>query len=320
MGHDVGQGAPVPNHSRVQTEAQSAALTDPSLPLQPAPRRRPRRHGPRWLVWLFGCLLGVLLLALLACALVGGLVVGIALKLANEVTATTTTTQSFVVNTLPSLSIHNASGRLQVQPGPAGVVGLQITRTARDTSQSAARADLDAIRVDTTQMGDQIAISTDFPDGSVFAGSSSVNLLLTVPPNTTIAADITAGDIQISGIGGLLEVTGGSGAISLEDVALADGSQIHMATGSVTMQGAVMPNADVDISVSTGDVTLQLPADTATQLDARTNLGAIHISGWPMQTKRVNSLGTDAEGPLGAQATGAIHIRVDSGDITISQI
>jgi Putative adhesin len=318
MGHD----APVPNHSTAHTtqiEAQSAAQTDPSRPLQPT-SRRPRRRGPRWFVWLIGCMLGVLLLALLACALVGGLVVGIALKLANEVTATTTTTQSFAVNAFPSLTIHNASGRLDVQPGPAGVINAQITKTARDTSQSAARAALDGITVNTTQMGDQIAISTDFRAGSVFASSSSVNLLLTVPPNTTIAADITAGDIQISGIGGLVEVTGGAGDITLQDVALADGSHIHMTTGSVTMRGAVMANASVDLSVSTGDVDLQLPADTATQLDAHTSLGAIHISGWPMQTTRVNSLGEDAEGPLGAQPTCAIHIRVDSGDITVSQM
>lgn len=315
MGHD----APIPNHSRVQVESQSAVPTDPSRPLQPT-SRRPRRRGARWFVWLIGCMLGVLLLALLACALVGGLVVGIAFKLANEVTATTTTTQSFVVNAFPSLTIHNASGRLDVQPGPAGVVGLQITKSARDTSQSAASAALDGITVDTTQMGDQIAISTDFPDGGAFAGSSNVNMTLTVPPNTAIAADITDGDIQISGIGGLLAVTGGAGDITLHDVALADGSHIHMTTGSVTMQGAVMANASVDISVSTGDVNLQLPADTVTQLDAHTSLGAIHISGWPLRTTRVNSLGEDAEGPLGAQATGAIHIRVDSGDITVSQM
>jgi len=315
----MGQDAPVPNHSTAQIEARTAAPADPSRPLQPT-QRRPRRRGRRWFVWLIGCVLGVLLLALLACALVGGLVVGIALKLANEVTVTTTTTQSFAVNGFPSLNIQNASGSLQVQPGPAGVVGVQITRSARDTSQSAARADLDGITVNTTQMGDMIAISTDFPDGSLFASSSSVNLLLTVPPNTTIAADVTAGDIQINGISGLFEVTGGAGDITLHDVALADGSRIHMTMGSVTMQGAVMANAAVDISVSTGDVSLQLPADTAAQLDAHTNLGAIHVSGWPMPITRINSLGTDAEGPLGAQATGAIHIRVDSGDITVSQM
>lgn len=315
MGHD----APIPNHGTAQIEAQSAAPTGPSRPLQQT-RHRPRRRGPRWFVWLIGCMLGVLLLALLACALVGGLVVGIALKLANEVTATTTTTQSFVVNAFPSLTINNASGRLDVQPGPAGAIGVQITKTARDTSQSAALAALDGITVDSTQAGDQIAISTNFPNGSVFASSSSVNLLLTVPPNTAVSADVTAGDIQISGIGGLVEVTGGAGAITLQDVALADGSRIHMTTGSVTVRGAVMANASVDISVSTGDVDLQLPADTAIQLDAHTNLGAIRVSGWPMETTRVNSLGEDAEGPLGARASGAIHIRVESGDITVSQI
>jgi hypothetical protein len=264
-------------------------------------------------------MLGVLLLALLACALVGGLVVGIAIKLANEVTATATTTQTFVVNALPALDIHDASGNVAVQAGPPGSISVQITKSARDTSQSAATADLDSITVDTTQMGDRIAITAGFEDGSPFASSSSVNLLVTVPPNTNIAADVTTGDIQVSGTGGLLELTGGSGHIVLQDVALADGSAVDMATGSVTMEGAVLPNASVNVSVSMGDVSLRLPADTAAQLDARTNFGAIHISDWPLQSTRTNTAGAVAYGTLGAQAEGAVHIRVNTGDITIGQ-
>ena len=83
MGHD----APVPNHSTAQVKAQSATPADPSRPLQQT-RRRPHRHGPRWFVWLIGCMLGVLLLALLACALVGGLVVGIAPSFAERYLST----------------------------------------------------------------------------------------------------------------------------------------------------------------------------------------------------------------------------------------
>ena len=265
-------------------------------------------------------MLGTLLLALLACALIGGLVMGIAIKLANQVTASSTSTQTFMVGDFPALDIHDASGNVQVRRGISGLVTLQITKTAQDASQSAAQANLDKIAVKMTQTGDTIAISTDFQDVGFFAGSSTVNLLISVPPNTSLAADVTAGDVQIDGITGRLEITGGAGNVTLQDVALADGSQLHVATGSVTVRGEIAVNAAIDITVSTGGVTLHLPASTASRLDARTNFGAIHINGWRLQPTSINQVGAVVNDSLGPQAAGTIRIRVDTGDITVSQL
>ena len=319
------QNAPVPHHSEVQVETYDRPTypkTPPTLTPPPSGRRRQRarRRGPRWFVWLIGCVLAVVLIALLACALVGGLVVGIVFKLANEVTASATSTQSFVVSDIPALDIHNAAGRVQVQSGAPGVVSVQITKNTRDTSQSAAQAGLDTITVTATQTGNLITITTDFQDASFFASSSTVNLLITVPPTANIAADVTAGNIEVDGVSGLLEITGDAGTATLQDVATADGSRIHLTTGSVILRGVIPTNATVDIAVSTGNVTLQLPADTQTRLDARTNIGAIQINGWPLAPTRMNSVGAVANGALGAQPSGTLHIRVDTGDITVSQL
>lgn len=316
------QNTPVPSHREVQVETYDRPIGPPvTIPPPNVPHRRPRqRHGPRWFVWSLGCLLAIVLLALLACALIGGLVMGIAFKLANEVTASSTTTQSFLVNDTPSLDIHNAAGHVRVQQGAAGTVNVQITRTARDTSQSAAQADLDNIVVTATQTGNQIAITSNFQDGGYFATANTVNLLITVPATTNIAADVAAGEVEINGVSGLMEISGGAGTVTLQDTALADGTRIHVATGTVTLIGTVPGTAAVDISVGTGDVTLRLPADTSTQLDARTNVGDIHITGWQVQMMRINKVGTVANGPLGTQPTATIHVRVDAGNISVSPI
>jgi putative adhesin len=317
------QKAPVPNHSKVQVEtfdrSADPAVVAPSI-MRERSYKRGSRRGSRWFVWLIGCILGILLLALLACALIGGLVMGIAIKLANEVTASSTTTQTFTVSDIPALDIHNASGNVQVRRGMSGIVTLQITRTARDASQSTAQANLDKIAVHTTQTGDRIAIATDFQDVGFFASSSTVNLLITVPPSTNIAADVTAGGVQIDSITGQIEITSGAGNVALQDVVLADGSQLHVATGSVTVRGALAVNAAIDITLSTGDVTLQLAANTTSRLDARTNVGAIQVNGWALQPTSINGVGAVVNGTLGAQAAGTIRIRVDTGDITVSRI
>lgn len=322
------QNAPVPNHSEVPRQVPgegysrsahgngSATLTPP--PPQPQ-RTRPRRRSPRWLVWLMGIVLAFVLVILLVCALIGGLVMGIAIKLANEVTVNATSTQTFTVTDVPSLDIHNASGRVQVRQGAPGVVSIETTRIARDTSQNAARADLDNIEVNTTQTGNQIALTTNVTDESYFASSSTVNLILTVPANTNIMADVMAGDVQIDSISGVMEITVGAGSVHLQDTVLADGSRIHISTGSAMLLGRLLPDASVDISVNTGNVALRLPADAAANLDARTNAGNIHINGWSLQPRQMNRGGAIATGTLGEQPTGTVRIRVDAGDITISQ-
>ena len=318
------QNAPVPNHAEVRVETYYRP-TGPTM-TTPAPLETPvtarRRHGPRWFIWLIGCMLAVLVLALLMCALVGGLLVGIAIKLSNEVTASATSTQTFAVNGVPSLDIHDQSGQVQVRPGASGSVTVQITKVARESSESAARAGLEKIVVNTSQTGNHIAITTDFGNDGFFANSDSVNLLITVPARANVGVDVTAGAVEIDGLNGLMDISGGAVTVALQDVVLTDGSRIHIATGSALVHGSQFPGAALDITVSTGNVMLQLPVDTQTRLDAQTNAGSIRITGWPLQPERMNRAGMEANGPLGAQVEGggAIHVRVDAGDITISQI
>lgn len=323
---------PVPNigkvqvgrHDRLERPAQTVAQSPVPPPaktdLPPLARMKPRRRrSPRWVIWLIGFMLAVVLLAMLACALVGGLIMGIAIKLANEVSASATTTQTFAVVGIPSLVIHNAAGNLSVRTGTPGSVGIEITRNARDTSQSAAQADLDKIAVTATQDGDQISVTSEFQDESFLATSSSVDLRITVPPNANIAADVTAGNLRVDGVSGVIELTGGAGEATLRDVSLSDGSRIHLATGSVTMQGAIARDASVDIAVNTGNVTLRLPATSSARLDARTNAGAIRVTGWRVQPTPTNHIGSMTNNVLGTQPTATIHIRVESGDIAVSQ-
>jgi hypothetical protein len=316
---------PIPDYREVPAEAlerrgRSSAPTVVAPAQPPAKLMRARRRSPRWFVWLIGCALSVLLLALLACALVGGLIMGIALKLANEVTASATTSQSFAISGVPSLDIHNPSGQLRVRQGAPGSVRVEITKTARDSSNDAAQHDLGRIQVTMTQSGDTISVTSNFQDSGFLATSSVVNMQITVPATANISADIKAGDVNIEGVGGLMALSTSAGSVTLRNTTLADGSHIHVATGSVTVQGSVPDGASVDISVSTGDVALTLPAETSTRLDARTNIGEIHVTGWPVQPKRANNVGAMTDDTLGGQTTGVIRIRVDAGDITIDKL
>ena len=194
-----------------------------------------------------------------------------------------------------------------------------ITKNTRDTSQSAAQASLNTITVTATQTGDQITITSDFQDESFFASSSTVNLLITVPPTANITADVTAGNIEVDGVSGLLEITGDAGTATLQDVATANGSRIHLTTGSDDSARRHRHQRDRGYRRQHRKVTLQLPADTQTQLDARTNNRRIQINGGP-SLMRMNSVCGVANGALGTEPSGTLHIRVDIGDITVSQL
>jgi hypothetical protein len=308
---------PVPDHSRVQV----GTYDRPAAPVTPAPKgsKKSRRRGRRIFTWLIGIVLGIVVLGLLACALVGGLVAGIALKLANQVTISENSVQTFTVSGAPSLDIHNPSGSVRVQSGEVNTIEVAVTKIARDSSTSAARDDLAKIAVQTAQTGDQLAISVDFGDHAFFGSSHTVDLVITVPPQASVSANVTEGDVRIDGVTGPLVVSGGATSVTLQNVELADGSRVRVASGSVNIQGTVPDNATIDITVSTGNVSLRLPIDVQARLDARTDVGNIHITGWPLQATPLNHVGAQVDGALGPQPTATLHVRVDTGDIAVSQ-
>jgi hypothetical protein len=284
-------------------------------PYQPPP---PPQRRSRWHIWLIGGCLALLALCVLACAVLGGVFAGFLIHVANQVSTSTTTTQTFSVTGTPSLDIKDTAGNVEVVTGDAGTVNVEVTKRARATTRDEADSDLNSIRVDVTQVGNTIRVTTSFDEGNGLARQRRVDLTITVPPTANVTAQVTAGQVSISDVGGLFDVSVLAGDLEMKGVTLADGSRLHVTTGDAQLSGTIPTGASLDVSVDTGEASLELPASTAAHLDARTNIGSIDVSGWNLSASKQN-VGASAVGDLGTNPQGSITVRVQTGDIKISQ-
>lgn len=289
--------------------------TGPQFPpyQPPSPQRR-----SRWYVWLIGGCLALVAVSILGCAVLGGVFAGYLIHVANEVPVSETTTQSFSITGTPSLDIQDTSGNVEVVAGSANIVNVEVTRSVRAATSDDARSDLQRIRVEVTQAGNTIRVTTNFDALDGFGRQPRVDLTLTVPPTTNISTQVTAGELHITGISGLFSTNVVAGNLEADSVTVADGSRLHVTTGDLDFAGALSAGGSLEVSVDTGRASLELPASTAAHLDARTNVGSIDISDWPLSASKDN-IGASATGDLGTNPQGTITIRVQTGNIDIAQ-
>ncbi len=99
-------------------------------------------------------------------------------------------------------------------------------------------------------------------------------------------------------------------------VTLRGGSDLALNAGNLTMDGALAPGATLDARLNAGNARFTLPRDTPAQLDARTTVGQISVSGWQVRTER-QIVQQRAYGALGAAPTGSLRIHVDAGNLTL---
>lgn len=323
----------------------------PRYPGYPAGPRERRRISP-WVPLAGGCL--IVLAALMAlCAAGAGLLAAVSI---GSTPASDTITKSFAVSGTPAVVVRSDAGNVHVVTGAGGAVVVTLDREVRAISRDAAQRSLEAIHLTTSQDGNTVNVSLSVPGTSGFPDfRRRADLTVTVPAAANIAANLGAGNLDITGITGTLtsdvgagnlhltnltltstatvSVSAGNltadrvngalaarvdfGHLTLNDVTLADTSTLRMSAGNIEVSGTLPSGASLDIVDHTGNVRLALPRETSARLDATSNAGNITVDpAWPVAVSREAS-NASATGSLGTNPTGAVTIHVDAGNITL---
>ena len=166
-------------------------------------------------------------------------------------------------------------------------------------------------------VGGQVSASTGSGDitaggvrGSFSArtGSGSVNA-------SSVQGEITvstgSGDVTVTQTGsGAVKVSVASGDVRLRGVR--GGLQVDSASGDITVQGT--PAAAWQVSSASGGVTLELPADAAFDLDARSSSGSIDSSHPVTMTGKIDRHSVTGQVRGGGPA---VRVHTASGSIRI---
>ncbi len=275
-----------------------------------------RRGGNARRGWLIGGIIafGALVLVL---ALVVGMIV-FALNVAGP-TYSSSATRTFAVTGTPIVSVYDTAGTVTVRQGNVGQVVVQVTKHVRSLDSNGAQRALDATAITTSQSGNAITVdghfTTRWQDGVWY--NRTVDMTLTVPATTNATVHVAAGSIDVANISGALNVETNAGTVTARDVTLADGSSVTTNAGTISLTGAIAPNADVRVVDNAGSVTLRLPTATPARLDASVSVGSISISGWPITVSRQNTVGASAAGNLGSDPSGTLHVSISAGNLSL---
>ncbi len=228
-----------------------------------------------------------------------------------------TETQTLTVGAKPNLTIRNSAGAITIAAGEDGQITLEATKkVVGGIFGQPKEQDLDKIEVRVTQEGDQIAISV-FPGAAeaLFGKSVTVDLLIRAPAQTTADVRLNAGSITLLGAQGSLRAQLNAGNVEIGEAQMTN-VEVMLNAGNFRYQGSFAPDAQVDVEVNAGNAILRLTPDVAIHLDAQTTSGVVNLIGLTLAFEHTATLQRVA-GATQLEATGALNVRVNSGNIDL---
>lgn len=251
-----------------------------------------------------------------------------------------------------TLKIADESGGATVTGADVNTVQVRVIKTAYDSTQARADAEVKTIKYSIEQTGNNITLKYEVPQSMNFSNKvNTVEFFVTVPRETTVTTNTNNGKVGVTGTQGNVDIQSDFGDISIENVEGAlsvktnsgevSASSIQAGTedinlnsdfGAITLKNAKCDNIILDSKSgrimltevrATGDITTKTDfGDTtfengsANSLDVQTNSGAVSLTKVTVskQTKVQDDFG---EIDLQQALASSYDLHTNSGSITV---
>lgn len=215
-------------------------------------------------------------------------------------------------------ALENTNGRVTIHGSPDNRVHVHAVKQV-DASRDAAADAMKELRIDVSQNGDGISISTHYPksaDGGfldfLVGGGHHINATVTydvsVPTATNLNIDTVNGRIEIADVTGdlKLDTTNGrielsrcrgsvnaettNGGIKAELLQVAAGRAIRLGTTNGRISVTVPQNlaASIDASTTNGSINTELPVTTTSRIHRNSLRGTINGGGAELKLRTTN--------------------------------
>jgi DUF4097 and DUF4098 domain-containing protein YvlB len=193
-----------------------------------------------------------------------------------------------------SLKIEDDSGAVTVTGGDVETVQVEVVKTAYDSTQSRADAEVKTVKYTIQQTGNNITLKYALPKSVNFNNRvNSVDFIVTVPRQTNVNVDNNMGDVNITDIEGSVITESDFGEVSIDNVEGAVSASTN--SGAVTATSIRAGSENIDLSSEFGTITLEKANGKEISLD--TNSGAVELNE--------------------VRATGTLTASTEFGDVTI---
>jgi hypothetical protein len=195
-------------------------------------------------------------------------------------------------------------GDIRVEQGDKFRVELRVTGYGRDAAS--ARENAGQFRLDIRPEGESTRVGVTRPAQSQKFG---LVFTITVPPEVGVNLETSSGTIAVTGRTGNVQARTSSGSIDVQNAggkvsAQSSSGNISLITDRV--------GGEYDLTASSGNVRLTIPASAGVSLDARTSSGTVTGPSWlTLGEGRGSATGTQGDG------TYKITVRTSSGSIQV---
>jgi hypothetical protein len=235
-----------------------------------------------------------------------------------------------------SLNVKDAAGSVTVTGADVDDVQIKITKTAYDSSQARADAEVKTIKYSIKQDGNAITLTYEIPESMNFNNKiDTVDFVVTVPNETSVDVTSSTGKVSVTGVQGQVTIDNKFGDITVEQV---DGA-LDARTNSGAIDVSSVNAGSGDIKLNSGFGTISMSQVSGTNVTAESNSGKLDLKN--VRATKDTSLASDfgdvkfnngsassltvstKSGSIDLVAVkinGSLVIKNDFGDINLEQV
>jgi len=222
--------------------------------------------------------------------------------------------QTFKVGDGAGLDLSHLSGDIRVTGGSGSEIKVDATKRVRHRNADEGKRLLEALRVDINNFNGRVEVRTIYPRRGQFGNniSASVDYVITVPANATVALKSISGDISVTSVKGEVRaetVSGNVNITSTPNVAIAKTISGDVTARDIGTQTSLVLSTVSGTVIGTG---LKVRA-----LEAGTVSGDVRLTGSEIERLEARSLSGNIEFDAPLAKGGRYEFMSHSGNVRI---
>jgi hypothetical protein len=215
-----------------------------------------------------------------------------------------------------SLNVNDAAGSVTITGADVDNVQVRITKTAYDSSQARADAEVKTIKYTIEQTGNTITLKYELPKSMNFNNNvNTVDFIVTVPTETTADINSSTGKVNVTGVNGQVTIDNSFGDIAIEKV---DGALV-VKTNSGGIELNTVNAGGGDIQLNSGFGAISMSQVSGADVIAQSNSGKLDLEN-VRATKAMNLSSDFGNVTYDKGSAASLTVSTKSGAIDITSV
>jgi len=215
-----------------------------------------------------------------------------------------------------TLKVTDHAGSVTVTGGDVETVTVKVIKTAYDSTQARADAEVKNVKYTIEQSGTTITLKYELPKSMNFSNNvNTVDFIVTIPHEVTVDVDTNMGEVNVSDTKGNVDIKNDFGDVTVENIE--GGLTVKTNSGEVNATSIVAGSEDIDLSSDFGGVTLEKAGGKNITLDS--NSGTITLR----EVRATGDLTTNTDFGNTSFENGSadsLHTETNSGEVSLVKI